>query len=51
MTATVTRLDTERDYDVVTLYDGGVDSQLIMGALSGRLENAQQTEFVPHNSR
>lgn len=49
MTATITRLDTERDYDLVTLYDGGVDGTA-MAALSGRLDNLQQTEFVTTQS-
>lgn len=44
MTTTITRMDTELNYDTVTLYDGADGAP--MAAVSGRLENLQQTEFV-----
>ena len=47
MTATITRLDTEVNYDVVTLYDGATASPAsALTAVSGRLESLTQTEFV-----
>lgn len=45
MTVAFTRLDTEHDYDFVTLFDGGVQGAQL-ARVSGRLENLPQNTFV-----
>ena len=44
---TFTQLDTEADYDVISLYDGEFsDSSPLLGEMSGQIEDAPTTEFL-----